>query len=129
MKTWKMSLWISVLSLSLSTNALAEERCDKEACTLFASKTQKTLANNSNILKIEPLTQARYITGGVIGSVVGFGIGHGIVGEYKSMGWVFTMSQALSLSIPIVAATVMAIIFWDGSAAGTVDNLDRKSVV
>jgi hypothetical protein len=71
----------------------------------------------------EPLTQTRYLVGGITGSVLGFGIGHAIVGEYSSMGWVFTMSEVLSLSVPILAALVMAIVAWDGSVGATVDHL------
>ncbi len=89
----------------------------------FASKAQNKVGTSTKALHIEPLTQTRYIVGGVVGSALGFGIGHSIVGEYNSMGWVFTMSQVLSLSIPILAALTMAIIYWEGSAAGTVDHL------
>jgi hypothetical protein len=74
-------------------------------------------------MQIEPLTTDQYVFGGVVGTVVGFGIGHAIVGEYHTMGWVFTMTQVLSLSIPIFAAIVMGIRYWEGSAGATVDHL------
>lgn len=126
MKSLKSSFFLGLFLLSFSQKAQAEWLCTPEICGTFAEKTQRTLHKKNDLKKPKkpgPLTQARYITGGVIGSIVGFGVGHAIVGEYSTMGWVFTMSQSLSLGVPILAAVVMAIIYWDGSANGTVDQL------
>ena|GEM_PF-5813051 len=106
--------------ISLQHNVYANPSSSSQGDVL--QKTSKKAAI-TKALQIQPLTQTRYIVGGVTGSVLGFGIGHSIVGEYNSMGWVFTMSQVLSLSIPILAALAMAIMYWDGSAAGTIDHL------
>ena len=54
-----------------------------------------------------PISNARYIGGGILGSVIGFGTGHAVVGEYESMGWMFTTIEG-----SIVAATIA------GSLAG-----------
>lgn len=45
-----------------------------------------------------PVPTGKYITGGVIGSVVGLGIGHGIQGRYNT-GWIFTATEAASLGV------------------------------
>ena len=40
------------------------------------------------------LSTGRYVTGGVIGSVFGLGIGHAIQGRYIPLGLVFTLGEA-----------------------------------
>lgn len=65
------------------------------------------------------ITPGKYWLGGAIGSVAGFGIGHAIVGEYGSMGWIFTLTELLALSIPVVAAGITAIAIWDGEGINT----------
>jgi hypothetical protein len=40
-----------------------------------------------------------YVTGGVTGTVFGLGIGHAVVGEYKSTGWIFTVGEAAALGV------------------------------
>lgn len=39
------------------------------------------------------VSRGKYITGGILGSVIGFGIGHGIQGRYAELGWVFTAGE------------------------------------
>jgi hypothetical protein len=51
-----------------------------------------------------PISQGQYIAGGLVGTFVGYGIGHAIIGEYGNIGWVFTVTEAL--------ATVTAITGW-----------------
>lgn len=46
-----------------------------------------------------PVSTGKYITGGVLGSTLGFGIGHGVQGRYGSKGWIFTATEAASLSL------------------------------
>ena len=48
-----------------------------------------------------PVATGKYITGGVIASTVGFGIGHGIQGRYAEKGWIFTASQVAGLGMAI----------------------------
>lgn len=40
-----------------------------------------------------------YVTGGVVGSLVGFGIGHAFQGRYQRRGWIFTAGESLGLSL------------------------------
>lgn len=43
------------------------------------------------------ITVGRYVSGGVIGSVFGFGIGHAVVGRWQEKGWVFTAAEGIGL--------------------------------
>lgn len=58
------------------------------------------------VLIDRPLNLGTYITGGVLGTTLGFGIGHGIVGEYGSIGWVFTTTEVGSLALMVAGAAV-----------------------
>lgn len=39
----------------------------------------------------------RYITGGILSYVVGFGIGHAVQGRWNDQGWVFTAGESASM--------------------------------
>lgn len=45
------------------------------------------------------VSKPRYITGGVIGTIFGFGIGHAIQGRYSEIGWVFTVGEVAGLAL------------------------------
>lgn len=38
-----------------------------------------------------------YVFGGTVGSIAGFGIGHGVQGRYQKMGWIFTVGEGLGI--------------------------------
>jgi len=40
-----------------------------------------------------PVPTGKYITGGVLASTIGFGIGHGVQGRYSDKGWIFTATE------------------------------------
>ena len=44
-----------------------------------------------------PITQTRYVAGGVVGMTLGFGSGHLIQGRWWRGGWPYAVSQALSI--------------------------------
>ena len=44
----------------------------------------------------------KFIAGGVVGSTVGLGIGHGIQGSYRDIGWVYTAGEATCLVMMII---------------------------
>ncbi len=64
-----------------------------------------TLLGSVSALAKEGRTEVvtgRYVTGGVIGSVIGFGIGHAIQGRYGSdRGWIFTTGEAAGFTLAI----------------------------
>ncbi len=48
----------------------------------------------------------RWLAGGIVGTVVGLGIGHGIEGRYMDKGLIFTISESLSILLIIIGAAV-----------------------
>jgi hypothetical protein len=54
------------------------------------------------------LSKERYAIGGITGSLLSFGIGHMIVGEWTNFGWVYTVSQLLCLGLIISGEVVFA---------------------
>jgi uncharacterized protein YcfJ len=66
------------------------------------------------------ISVGRYVTGGVIGSVVGLGIGHGIQGRYADMGWIFTVTEAVALTV--MAAGVARCVNDDNNNNNVVDD-------
>jgi hypothetical protein len=54
------------------------------------------------------ISKGRYVTGGVVGSVVGFGVGHAIQKRYaKSHAWIFTATESAALAY-IFSSTLFA---------------------
>ncbi|UYL09615.1 hypothetical protein B9G69_003390 [Bdellovibrio sp. SKB1291214] len=51
-----------------------------------------------------PVETGKYITGGVLTSAVGFGIGHGIQGRYAEKGWIFTATETAGLAMVVAGA-------------------------
>jgi hypothetical protein len=47
----------------------------------------------------------KYITGGVIGSTIGFGIGHAIQDRYHSKGWIFTATEGAGMAALLAGAS------------------------
>ena len=43
--------------------------------------------------KIKYISKETYVSGGLT-AIVGFGLGHAILGRYKEKGWIFTLSEA-----------------------------------
>jgi hypothetical protein len=41
----------------------------------------------------EPISTARYVTAGVLGTFPGYGIGHAVAGEWSETGWIFTFGE------------------------------------
>ena len=59
------------------------------------------LANNDSIAGVDRsvqnvaiISQGQYISGGVVGTVFGFGIGHAIQGRWTKTGWIHTTLQS-----------------------------------
>lgn len=70
-----------------------------------------------------PVTRTRYIWGGVVGTAIGFGIGHALVGEYGTWGWFFTTTQVASIGIPLLTAGIIALSTLSGTLEATGDAL------
>ena len=52
----------------------------------------------SEVERSRPNPRTQYIGGGVVGTTLGFGLGHVIAGEYGRIGWVFTVGELVALA-------------------------------
>lgn len=51
----------------------------------------------SPVVVREPgISPARYVIGGLVGTFQGFGLGHAIVGEYATTGWMYTVGELMT---------------------------------
>ena len=50
------------------------------------------------------ITTGQYVTGGVLGSYFGFGIGHMVQQRWMETGWLFTVGQSAALTAAVVGA-------------------------
>ena len=80
-----MKLFVSLFLILLPLSSIAE------SFDLAMNSTEGSLTRNSDISHI---TQSRYIVGGVVGTLFGFGIGHAIQGRWLERGWIFTAASA-----------------------------------
>ena len=81
----------SVLTGLVSVSAVANNGDNAESEAAVSSKPE--------------ISTGKYITGGILGSAIGFGIGHAVQGRYGSKGWIFTAGDtagALFLSTGFV---------------------------
>lgn len=68
-----------------------------------AGLAQETFSpEDKEILEEGIIDQRTYVTGGVVGSLVGFGTGHAVIGKYKQVGWLYTAAEAGFLGLMIV---------------------------
>jgi hypothetical protein len=62
-------------------------------------------ASDDALLRRGEIGVGRYVTGGVIGSYYGFGVGHAIQGRWSDKGWIFTVGDAGSLGLLVYGIT------------------------
>lgn len=61
------------------------------------------LTDEEDIIQKEgPISRDRYILGGVMGTTIGFGTGHAIVGKWKEMGWLYTLAETGFLGMMMI---------------------------
>ncbi|MBI2376049.1 MAG: hypothetical protein HYV07_18795 [Deltaproteobacteria bacterium] len=46
-----------------------------------------------------PISEARYVSAGVVSIVFSLGIGHMVAGEWTSTGWIFTLGETASAAV------------------------------
>ncbi|MFZ3229510.1 MAG: hypothetical protein WA160_04845 [Pseudobdellovibrio sp.] len=64
---------------------------------------KQTVENKNQDGKVEVST-GKYITGGILGSVIGFGIGHAVQGRYAEKGLLFSVGEAVGFTLVISGA-------------------------
>jgi hypothetical protein len=67
------------------------------AFTMTLTFTHSTFAATEPVLSSGPISRGQYVTGGVLASTIGFGIGHAVQERYSTMGWIFTATEATGL--------------------------------
>ena len=103
-KTRAMKNKIFVLALtSLSSFSAFAKKSTKSADATAPTATAapapaapKVSEEDREILDKGEMPMGRYIAGGVVGTAVGFGIGHAIEGRYAFPGWIFTAGETIS---------------------------------
>jgi hypothetical protein len=66
-------------------------------------------AHTLDLSKLSPDEQAiyarghigtgRYVAGGLVGTFVGLGAGHAVIGEYSNIGWAFTVGEVAGMAL------------------------------
>ena len=90
---YKKLIWLVVFCLC-SLNVFAIDELYEQALkkNIQLSDDEKTTLSNGE------LGTGRYITGGVVSTALGFGVGHAIQGRWTSKGWIYTTGEALSVT-------------------------------
>ena len=57
----------------------------------------------------KPISRARYVTGGILGTVLGMGTGHAINGQYLERGRIFTSGELASLGAVLAGGMTFAL--------------------
>lgn len=96
----KLSLILIFTSVGFNGSLFADEFSD-------SSKSKDSTANTSMYSDSDkvPVSTGKYITGGILGSVLGFGIGHAIQDRYSGMGLTFTIAEGAGV---LIAASGLA---------------------
>jgi hypothetical protein len=74
-------------------------------CMIFSlsAHAQETASATDASSTKTPVPTGKYVTGGVIGSIFGFGIGHAIQGRYADKGWIFTATEVAGVGLAAAA--------------------------
>jgi len=65
------------------------------------NKEQRLYRDNISTQPPGTISSSQYIGGGLLGTLVGFGLGYMIHGSWKKTGWIFTLTESLSLSMAL----------------------------
>ena len=49
------------------------------------------------------ISDEQVLWGGVVGTLVGYGVGHAVIGEYSHKGWIFTVGEGVGAVVMITA--------------------------
>ena len=93
-------LLVSLFCVSLLAEiSLAQTDVD-DTVTDVDAPTQDVADATSSVTEI---SKNRYITGGVLGTALGFGIGHAVQGRWLSdKGWIFTSAELVTLGVSFI---------------------------
>jgi len=115
MKIFKLLL-AACMMLSMSLMAHADE-LPSDAKT-----------NSSTSSDRVPVSTGKYITGGVLGTTLGFGIGHGVQGRWHDRGWIFTTAESIGTAA-LIAGLASCKKTTDVNGNDTTDCSDTGAIV
>lgn len=120
MKTTRF--YITVLALLCSTTmALADDKPSPTAISPVTTQApmDPKYANlgpdERDILDRGEISQGQYIGGGIVATLVGFGIGHAIQSRYQDPGWIFTTGELGSAALVGVGGISCVISVMEGN--------------
>jgi hypothetical protein len=90
-------IFITMMTLALSLNAFADEGTP----TRPAGQGDSSATVSGKV----PVPTGKYITGGVLASTVGLGIGHAVEGRYADKGWIFTATEATGIAMMVAGCS------------------------
>lgn len=93
----KRSFVLIITTLCFGLSTFAQEGSPTRPAGEPVPVTDSTESTSSRI----PVKTSKYVTGGVIGSAIGLGIGHGIQGRYADKGWIFTATEAAGIAMMV----------------------------
>ncbi len=98
-------IFVFLFSFGLKAQILNDDARPVEPGSVEIIKTPTDLPELSPedkaILSAGPITKKKYISGGILGSTVGFGTGHLIVGKWKESGWLYTVGEVGFLALMV----------------------------
>lgn len=72
------------------------------------TKEEKTKRSSKSKKSSKPeISSGSYIAGGVVGSIIGLGIGHGIQGRYLPKGLMFTLAEGAGIGLAIAGYSAL----------------------
>ena len=64
---------------------------------VFRINADANVSPATNAVEEIGMSRAQYVTGGVLGSIFGLGIGHAVQGRYSERGWMFTAGDVTGI--------------------------------
>lgn len=93
---------ITKICFLICTTFFFETQFVRASSEVDSNKNSQEISNSDNSNDTNsfdgkvPVHTGKYITGGVLGSIFGFGIGHGIQGRYSEKGYIYTIAESVS---------------------------------
>lgn len=115
------------MAIVFATFSLSAAAKGKAKATKPAAADVEDSNNNSNTDHRIETSKGRYISGGVVGTVVGLGIGHGIQQRYwRSNAWIFTLTESAALGYMAILSFFPCDGLTGSEYSSCMDNNDRK---
>lgn len=91
---WNQFAFIFLFSLVIFQSVSKSETQPQTTSNSDVKSSENNSDQDASYYNRTPVPTGKYITGGVLGSAIGFGIGHGVQGRYSEGGLMFTLTEA-----------------------------------